>query len=121
MALDAWRPHRELSHEAGSSWYPFVMRLKLSCWPETERTMLRGQDGWAFNAAVRFQEAACKLAETDEQVFWSSYYLLACLIERARTDMTFLEALEALAIAHLYGGLTVSQVTQQFRSLEVWP
>lgn len=83
--------------------------------------MLRGQDGWAFGTAIRFQAAAYELAKTDEQRFWSSYYLLSRIIERARTDMTFLEAIEALAVAHLYGGLSKSQVTQQFRSLGVWP
>lgn len=117
----SWRPNRNPTTEVGAGWSTFVERCKLSFWPETERVMLRGRDGWAFGTAIRFQHAACDLAKVDEQRFWSSYYLLWCIIERARVDMEFLEAMEALAVAHLYGGLSVSDVTKQLRSLEVWP
>lgn len=116
-----WRPNRDPVTETGSGWQGLIKRLKLSYWPETERMMLRGQDGWAFSTALRFQGAACELAKTDEQYYWSSYHLLALIIERARTDLVFLEAIEALAVAHIYGGLSEAEVTRQLKQLGVWP
>lgn len=120
-ANGTWHPNRRPLTVVGGGWEDFIETLKLARCPDTERVVLVGQDGWAFDTAIRFQHAACELAESDEPRFWSSYYLLARIIERARADTTFLEAIEALADAHLYGGLSKAQVTQQFRSLGVWP
>jgi len=116
-----WRPNRHPATETGGGWEKFIQRLGLSYWPETERMMLRGQDGWAFATAIRFQHAACDLAKHDESYYWSSYHLLALIIERARTDLVFLEAMEALAVAHIYGGLSNVEVTRQLKQLGVWP
>ena len=118
---DAWMPNRDSATATGGGWQKFIERLGLSRWPETERTMLRGQDGWAFSTAVRFQRAACDLAESDESYYWSSYHLLALIIEKARSDLVFLEAIEALAVAHLYGGLSAADVTRQLKQIGVWP
>jgi hypothetical protein len=118
---ETWMPNRDPTTEAGHGWASFIRRLDLNYWPETERTMLRGQDGWAFAAAVRFQTAAYELADADEAYYWSSYHLLALIIERARNDLTFLEAIEALAVAHLYGGLSKAAVAQQLQQMEIWP
>lgn len=116
-----WGPHRDKAQEAGSGWETFLSRLDLSYWPETERCVLRGQDGWAFNVAVRFQTIACDLAESNSAFYWSSYYLLARIIEKTRTDMTMLEAVEAIAIAFFAKNVTYKDVVAQFQQMDIWP
>ena len=116
-----WRPNRDPATETGGGWEKLIQRLGLNYWPETERMMLRGQDGWAFGTALRFQMIAHELAQTDEQFYWSGYHLLALIVERARTDLVFLEAIEALAVAHLYGGLSPAATVAQLKQLGVWP
>lgn len=116
-----WGPHRDKIAEIGPGWEKFLSRLDLSYWPETERNMLRGQDGGAFNVAVRFQSIACDLEKEDPPYYWSSYYLLARIIEKTRRDMTMLEAVEAIAIAFLAGSLHYRDVIRQFKQMEIWP
>lgn len=118
-----WVPNRDGAVEAGAGWNRFLQRLKLDMFTEPDRRtwFIRGQDGWAFSAAARFQSAAYDLAETDNQYYWSSYHLLALIIERARQDLTFLEAIEALAMAHVHGNLSQDDAIQQLKQMGVWP
>lgn len=116
-----WGPHRDKLTEAGSDWGEFLKRLGLSHWPETERTMLRGQDGWAWNVAMRFQSIAGDLEKENPPYYWSSYYLLSLIIEKTRHDLTVLEAVEAIAIAFLAGGLNYKDVIRQLKQMEIWP
>ncbi len=117
-----WGPHRDRVHEVGdTSWGEFLKRLDLSYWPETERAMLRDQDGWAFNVAMRFQSIACDLEKENPPFYWSSYYLLAQIIDKTRRDLNVLEAVEAVAIAFLAGGLHYKDVVRQLKQMEIWP
>lgn len=118
-----WVPHRDGATEVGAGWTGFLKRLQLDTFTDQNRVswFIRGQDGWAFNAATRFQSAAYDLAQSNEQFYWSSYHLLALIIERARTDLTFLEAIEALALAYVYGNLTDDNVVTQLKQMGVWP
>jgi hypothetical protein len=116
-----WGPHRDKVHEVGIGWEEFLKRLDLSYWPETERTMLRGQDGWAFNVAMRFQSVALDLEKANRPYYWSSYYLLSRIIEKTRQDMTVLEAVEAVAITFLSRNLTDDDVVRQLKQMEIWP
>jgi len=112
-----WRPHREANTEVGPGWHGLIDRLDLKRSPEDRHFVLHGQDGWAFGAAVRFQVAAHDLAKESEGFYWSGYHLLALIIERARVDLTFLEAIEALAVATL----SDEEATKQLKQLGVWP
>lgn len=120
-----WHPHRDAATEVGPGFRRFIDRLKLDTF--TDKThhafFIRGQDGWAFGAAVRFQAVAHDLVDNSDnaQYYWSGYYLLAVIIERARVDLTFLEAIEALAIAHVHGNLSDDDVTKQLQQMGVWP
>lgn len=118
-----WQPHRNAATEVGAGWNRFLERLKLDTFTDSvHRTFfVRGQDGWAFGTAVRFQAVAHDLAATDEQYYWTGYHLLALIVERARTDLTFLEAIEALALAHVHGNLSGDDVTKQLKQMGVWP
>jgi len=116
-----WGPHRDKVHDCSGGWAKFLSRLDLSYWPETERSMLRGQDGWAFNVAMRFQTIAHDLAQEDPPYYWSSYYLLARIIEKTCHDMTMLEAVEAIAIAFMAGSLHYHDVIRQLKQMEIWP
>lgn len=118
-----WRPNRDTATEVGAGFRRFVERLKLDMFTDTVHHSLfvRGQDGWAFSAAVRFQDFVHEVAEVDEQYFWSGYYLLSLIIERARTDLTFLEAIEALAVAYIHGSLSAENTAEQLRQMGVWP
>lgn len=112
-----WCPHRLPDTEVGAGWVGLLERLNLQRSPDGHHFVLHGQDGWAFGAAVRFQVVAHDLAKTRESYYWSGYHLLALIIERARTDLTFLEAIEAMATANL----TNQEVTRQLKQLGVWP
>ena len=120
-----WGPHRDKITEVGPSWDEFLKRLNLSYWPETarspQRSMLRGQDGWAWNVTMRFQSIAHDLAQENPPFYWSSYYLLAQIIEKTRRDLTMLEAVEAIAIAFMAGGLNYKDAIRQLKQMGVWP
>lgn len=116
-----WGPHRDKATETGVGWDQFLKRLDLSHWPETERTMLRGQDGWAWNVAMRFQTIAHDLAQESPPYYWSSYWLLAEIIHKTRHDMIMLEAVEAIAVAFLAGSLHYKDVVTQFKQMGIWP
>lgn len=118
-----WQPHRDAATEVGAGFNRFLERLKLDTFTEpTHRTFfVRGQDGWAFGAAIRFQTVAHGLANSNEEYYWSGYHLLGLIIERARTDLTFLEAIEALAIAYVHGNLSDDDATKQLKQIGVWP
>jgi hypothetical protein len=118
-----WQPHRDAATEVGAGFNRFLVRLKLDTFTEpTHNTFfVRGQDGWAFGAAVRFQAIAHDLANSNEEYYWSGYHLLALIIERTRIDLTFLEAIEALALAHVHGNLSGEDVAKQLVQLGVWP
>lgn len=118
-----WQPHRDAATEVGAGFRGFLDRLKLDTFTDVVHPtfFIRGQDGWAFGVAVRFQGVAHDLAATNEEYYWSGYHLLALIIERARTDLTFLEAIEALALAYCHGNLPDETVTKQLKQLGVWP
>lgn len=118
-----WQPHRDAATEVGPGFRRFLDRLKLDTFTDSvhHTFFIRGQDGWAFGAAVRFQAVAHDLAETSDEYYWSGYHLLALIIERARTDLTFLEAIEALALAYCHGNLPDETVAKQLKQLGVWP
>lgn len=140
MTAGRWLPNREPLTPASTSWQSFIDRLGLRYqWDETEHLiMIEGADGWAFTAAIRLEEAAHELGKAEPEVYWSGYYLLAQVIEKARTDPEFLKTIEALAVGHLYGidgeqfpqaqfandrGGRVSNAVIQatLKSLGVWP
>lgn len=112
-----WVPHRGPKTEVGAGWHGLIERLDLKRTAVDRHFVLHGQDGWAFEVAVRFQVPAHGLAKTRESFYWSGYHLLALIIERARTDMTFLEAMESLALA----SMTKADTTEQLKRMGVWP
>jgi hypothetical protein len=118
-----WQPHRDAATEVGAGFKKFLERLKLDTFTDSvhHTFFIRGQDGWAFGAAVRFQSIAHSLANGNEQYYWSGYHLLALIIERARKDLVLLEAIEALAIAHVHGNLSESNAGTQLKQMGVWP
>jgi len=118
-----WRPHRDEFHDVSWGWTDFLERLDLQHWTETvaRKEWLKGQDGWAFNVAMRFQSIAGDLAKERPAYYWSSYYLLALIIQKTRCDMTLLEAVEALATAFIAGGLKYQDAIEQLKQMDIWP
>ena len=117
--MKGWTPNREPLTPASPTWCKFIDRLGLSYQRIATRPnpfdalltddaadyliMLEGADGWAFTAAIRLEEAAHELGKAEPEVYWSGYYLLAQVIDKARKDPEFLKTIEALAVAKLYG------------------
>jgi hypothetical protein len=130
---ESWKPRRLLVTAANSMWRRFIERCRLYVLPDVydNYIWLYGQDGWAFTTAIRFESAAFKLVKPkhktpttsdNEDYYWSGYYLMSLLIERARHDMTFLEAIEALAVMHLgHGDASNDQVTRTLQQMDAWP
>jgi len=134
-----WLPNRDPWTPASKSWLKFIKRLGLAHRFEDEHydLMLEGADGWAFTAAMRFQDAAHELSKTEPEYYWSGYYLLAQVIDKARKDPDLLQTIEQLAVAKLYGidgdqfpqlspgdrqgTITNAVVQAMLKNLGVWP
>lgn len=117
-----WGPHRDVFTDA-SGWTEFLKRLDLQHWTKivARKEWLKGQDGWAFNVAMRFQSIAHHLETENTAYYWSSYYLLALIIQKTRCDMTLLEAVESVATAFVAGGLHYRAVIEQLKQMDIWP
>ncbi len=128
-----WKPRRLLVTAANGMWWRFIERCGLYVLKDkTDGYLwLYGQDGWAFTTAIRFESAAAHLVKPkperdrlhdNEDYYWSSYYLMSLLIERARHDLTFLEAIEALAMMHLgHDDSAFNQVARTLQQMGAWP
>lgn len=118
-----WGPHRDEYTDASGGWTEFLERLDLQHWTKitVKKDWLKGQDGWAFNVAMRFQSIACDLEKERPAYYWSSYYLLALIIQKTRCNMALLEAVEVVATAFLAGGLKWRDVVEQLKQMDIWP
>jgi len=125
-----WKPRRLLVTAANGMWRRFIERCRLWVLPDVTDgyIWLYGQDGWAFTTAIRFEFVASALVKpkygtsNNEDYYWSGYYLMSLLIERARHDLTFLEAIEALAVMHLsHGDASNDQITRTLQQMGAWP
>lgn len=132
---EGWKPRRTLVTAANVTWRRFIERCRLWVLPDVTDGFiwLYGQDGWVFTTTIRFESAASALVKPklepgqdrsfdNEDYYWSSLYLMSLLIERGRHDLTFLEALEALAVLHLgHGDASNDQIARTLQQMGAWP
>jgi hypothetical protein len=89
----------------------------LDTFEEDHTLMVRGQDGWAFQLAIRFQYIAHDLEKEDNQYIWSGYELMWRLIAKTRDNVTMLDAVEAIELCKPHQDVVV----EQFQRLGIWP